>query len=148
MINQTDLDSFGYYDQDYQDDIERCKTPMDMVKEYANVTGQTPSSILYASLIAEEYNEWNNEACFFRDYHKPEELGYEETEELKELADLAYVIFGYANARGWDLMEALRRVHLNNIYRCYQPDGTIKRREDGKIVKNPNYPKVDLSDLV
>ena len=32
--------------------------------------------------------------------------------------------------------------------RMYQPDGTIKRRDDGKILKNKEYPKVDLADLV
>jgi len=68
--------------------------------------------------------------------------------ELKELADLVYVIYGYANARGWNLDEALCRVHSNNLGRMYQPDGSIKRREDGKIEKNKAYPKVDLSDLV
>jgi hypothetical protein len=47
-----------------------------------------------------------------------------------------------------DFVEAFRRVHSNNVGRCIQDDGTIKRREDGKITKNPNYQKVDLSDLV
>jgi len=31
--------------------------------------------------------------------------------------------------------------------RMFQDDGTIKRREDGKVIKNPLYPKVDLGDL-
>ena len=68
--------------------------------------------------------------------------------ELKELADLVYVCYGYANACGYDLDEAIRRVHENNVGRCVQPDGSIKRREDGKILKNEDYPKVDLGDLV
>jgi predicted HAD superfamily Cof-like phosphohydrolase len=67
---------------------------------------------------------------------------------LKELSDLVYVVFGLANAKGWDLMEAVRRVHANNMGRCMQPDGSVKRREDGKIIKNKDYPAVDLSDLV
>ena len=49
---------------------------------------------------------------------------------------------------GYDLDEAVRRVHINNMGRMLQPDGTIKRREDGKIIKNPDYPKVKLDDLV
>ena len=57
-------------------------------------------------------------------------------------------LYGYANTRGWDLDEAVRRVHDNNMGRMYQPDGTIKRREDGKIIKNKDYPKVKLEDLV
>jgi predicted HAD superfamily Cof-like phosphohydrolase len=58
------------------------------------------------------------------------------------------VIYGYANAKGWDLAEAVLRVHNNNVGRCIQPDGSIKRRADGKVMKNPDYPKPNLSDLV
>jgi len=49
--------------------------------------------------------------------------------------------------RVW-LDEAVRRVHENNVGRCVQPDGTVKRREDNKILKNKDFPKVDLSDLL
>jgi len=37
---------------------------------------------------------------------------------------------------------------VNNMGRCMQPDGSVKRREDGKIIKNKDYPAVDLSDLI
>lgn len=67
---------------------------------------------------------------------------------LKELTDLVYMCYGYANFKGWDMDESLRRVHENNMGRMYQPDGTIKYREDGKVLKNKEYPAVDLSDLV
>ena len=109
-------------------------TPLEMTKHYQKVTGQEPDYFLYSELIQEEYVEWKfADGC---------------VEELKELADLVYVIYGYANARGWDLDEALYRVHSNNLGRMYQPDGSIKRREDGKIEKNKDYPSVDLGDLV
>jgi NTP pyrophosphatase (non-canonical NTP hydrolase) len=134
MITEHDLEAFGYWSHETQ---EPEKTPTEMVKEYAKTTGQKPNVELYQNLIAEEYGEWDEEA----------ECGYV-VAELKELADLLYVIYGYANARGWDVEEALRRVHKNNMGRMYQPDGTIKRRADGKIEKNKDYPKVDLSDLV
>ena len=39
--------------------------------------------------------------------------GYEE--ELKELADLVYVCFQYAENMEWDLEEALDRVHKSNM---------------------------------
>jgi len=78
------------------------------------------------------------------------ELFYSDTpeEHLKELADLVYVCFGYAVTYGWDLTEAVSRVHENNMGRMFQPDGSIKYREDGKVMKNKEYPPVDLSDLV
>ena len=65
---------------------------------------------------------------------------------LLEIA-LGY-IYNYAKGREWDLNEAVRRVHQNNVGRCVQPDGTVKRRTDGKIIKNDRYPKVYLEDLV
>jgi len=108
-----------------------------MVEEFATVTEQEGSPKLYLTLIEEEYKEWQDEVgC-----GTP-------TRELKELADLAYVIFGYARAMGYDLETALDRVHKNNLGRCIQPDGTILRRTDNKIIKNENYERVCLGDLV
>lgn len=136
MITEHDLQAFGYWSHETQ---EPQKTPTEMVKEYAKTSGQKPDVGLYAALIEEEFKEW---------FHEFIVVGSQKVNELKELADLLYVIYGYANARGWDVAEALRRVHENNMGRMYQPDGTIKRRADGKIEKNKAYPKVDLSDLV
>lgn len=144
MLSKFDLEAFGYYDPDYEEDIKRGKSPLDMVEEYANLSGQKPDAALYEDLINEEYEEWVEERVltdYERDYYYPEN-------ELKELSDLVYVIYGYAFAKGWDLDEALVRVHQNNLARMRQEDGSILRREDGKIIKNPNTPKVDLSDLV
>ena len=116
---------------------ERDKTPMQMVQEYVKVSGQEPDVEMSMNLIEEEWIEWRSE-CFMGG----------PTHELKELSDLVYVIYGYANARGWDLDMALLRVHDNNMGRMYQPDGTISRRDDGKILRNKAYPSVDLKDLV
>jgi len=135
------LSMFEYWsaddEQQHRDHVG--KTPLEMVKEYAETSGQKPDSLLYADLINEEFNEWLDTWSY--------SLG-DTAENLKELSDLVYVAYGYAGSRGWDLDEAVRRVHENNMGRMYQPDGTIKRREDGKILKNKDYPKVNLSDLV
>ena len=122
-------------------------SPLTMVKEFATVTSQRPDPRLYETLISEEYDEWFD-AGEVEDGLTLDNSPYNPSEELKELADLVYVCYGYANAKGWDLDEAIRRVHINNLGRCIQPDGTIQRREDGKILKNKDYPKVVLSDLV
>lgn len=125
-----------YENQEPSEDV-RDKTPLQMVREYQKVSGQEPDPELYLSLVEEEVSEWTEARILFGP-----------TDELKELTDLVYVIYGYANARGWDLDQALLRVHDNNMGRMYQPDGTIQRREDGKVLKNEDYPKVNLSDLV
>jgi predicted HAD superfamily Cof-like phosphohydrolase len=133
MISEDDLEAFGYWSA-----IDpKPRTVPQMVQEFAVKTNQVPQPYLYAALIAEETDEWRSEYL-----HDTRE------DQLKELADLVYVVYGYANAKGWDLDEAVRRVHENNLGRCIQPDGSIQRRSDGKILKNQAYPKVDLSDLV
>jgi hypothetical protein len=140
MINEhdiKDMDTEGVM-WEYYNTVTKRKdhqmSVMEMVKEFSRVLGQKPDYFLYQGLIQEEYHEWAETA--------------HDEEELKELSDLVYVIYGYANACGYDLDEALRRVHANNLGRCIQPDGSILRREDGKIIKNKDYPKVELSDLV
>lgn len=128
---------------------ESFASPTTMVQEYAKVSGQTPDPDLYEDLIDEEYDEWTFETSLKSgEVRKHYGGSYNAVNELKELADLVYVIYGYANAKGWDLEEAVKRVHENNMGRMYQPDGSILRREDGKILKNKDFPKVDLSDLV
>ena len=67
-------------------------------------------------------------------------------EALKELADLTYVCFQMAAAAGWDLCEALDRVHESNLSKLV--DGKPVKREDGKVLKGPNYHPPVLIDLV
>jgi hypothetical protein len=141
MITQQDLDDMG---MSYYTPPQTYQTPMDMVKEFSRVLDQKPDPVLYADLIEEEYGEWIESRV--DDPHKIIEELMEA--ELKELADLVYVCYGYANAMGYNLDEALRRVHENNLGRCLQPDGSVKRRADGKILKNKDYPKVRLDDLI
>jgi predicted HAD superfamily Cof-like phosphohydrolase len=65
---------------------------------------------------------------------------------LKELADLVYVCFQFAAAAGWELDEALDRVHESNMSKLV--DGKPLKREDGKVLKGPNYKPPYLEDLV
>jgi len=147
-ITYEDIESFKewqtseeYYNQESADSTP---TVMDMVKEFAKVTQQELNPETYVTLIEEELGEWLEECWHFVTC----DVDYQPKDELKELSDLVYVIYGYANSRRWNLQAAIERVHCNNIGRCIQPDGSIKRREDGKILKNKDYPKVQLEDLV
>ena len=65
---------------------------------------------------------------------------------LKELADLVYVCYQYAENMGWFLDEALNRVHESNMSKLDE-DGKPIYREDGKVLKGPNYAPPDLTDL-
>ena len=66
---------------------------------------------------------------------------------LKELADLVYVCYQYAENMGWFLDEALNRVHESNMSKLGD-DGKPIKREDGKVLKGPNYQPPNLTDLV
>ena len=65
---------------------------------------------------------------------------------LKELADLVYVCYQYAENMGWLLDEALNRVHISNMSKLGE-DGKPIYRDDGKVLKGPNYKLPTLSDL-
>ena len=66
---------------------------------------------------------------------------------LKELADLVYVTYGYAATFGWDLDEAVSRVHQSNMSKLLD-DGEPLKDSRGKVMKGPNYQKAKLGDLV
>jgi len=66
---------------------------------------------------------------------------------LKELSDLVYVCYQYAANQGWDLDEALHRVHESNMSKL-DKDGKPIFRQDGKVLKGPNYAPPNLEDLV
>jgi len=70
-----------------------------------------------------------------------------ESEALKELADLVYVCYQYAENMGWFLDEALDRVHKSNMSKL-DTEGNPIYREDGKVLKGPNYKPPTLTDLV
>ena len=63
----------------------------------------------------------------------------------KELADLQYVLSGMVVALGIPMEEVFARVHKSNLSKLV--NGKPLKREDGKVLKGPNYHKPDLSDL-
>lgn len=64
---------------------------------------------------------------------------------LKEMADLQYVISGLAVAFGLPLDAVFADVHASNMSKL-GPDGKPIYREDGKVVKGPNYAPPDITE--
>ncbi len=109
--------------------------------EIKNSAGRTDRA-RQKNLIVEEFKEFL-QADGFMFMH-----GQNHQEDcLKELADLVYVCYQYAENMNWFLDEALNRVHISNLSKLGEDNKPI-RREDGKILKGPNYKPPDLSDLV
>ncbi len=100
------------------------------------IQNSTASRTMQRDLIVEEFKEFMYAAT---------EEGY--VDELKELADLVYVCFQYAENMEWDLEEALDRVHKSNLSKLGLDNKPI-RRSDGKVMKGPNYKPPILDDLV
>ena len=93
------------------------------------------------NLIVEEFKEFlEAEGSLFREHPSAHE------EALKELADLVYVCYQYAENMNWFLDEALNRVHESNMSKLDE-DGKPIYREDGKVLKGPNYKLPNLTDL-
>lgn len=84
----------------------------------------------------------------------------EELRELKEairdkdivevadaLTDLLYVVYGAGHAFGINLDECFNEVHRSNMSKLGL-DGKPIYREDGKVLKGPNYFEPDLTTIV
>ena len=91
------------------------------------------------TLIKEEFDE-------LMEAHINEDVVADRIHTLKELADLVFVCYQYAVARNWNLDTAMKRVFESNMSKFV--DGVALRREDGKILKGPNYHPPFLDDLV
>jgi len=89
-------------------------------------------------LIKEEYKELEDE--LFPTTSK--ELDIKKV--AKELADLLYVVYGCADVLGIDADGVFEQVHASNMSKLGE-DGKPIRREDGKVLKGPNYAPPDLS---
>ena len=130
----------------------------DSVREFHRVFGLTIGADptvkllqLRRSLIDEETKELFSDidaaiAYLERGEIVPRELY---TNMLKELADVQVVISGTAVALKplKELEEAFQRVHDSNMSKLGE-DGKPLYRDDGKVLKGPNYFEPDLSDLI
>ena len=100
-----------------------------------------PTRAVQQKLIVEEFKEFlEAEGMLFMHGRNHQE------DCLKELADLVYVCYQYAENMGWCLDEALNRGHVSNMSKLGE-DGKPIYREDGKVLKGPGYKPPDLSDL-
>tara|TARA_R110001592_G_scaffold5553_1_gene30679 strand:- start:62 stop:499 length:438 start_codon:yes stop_codon:yes gene_type:complete len=99
---------------------------------------------MQAGLIAEESNEFL-QAC--ADLEGAPNTPANHIEVLKELSDVVFVCYQFAAAYGLDLDAAMERVFESNMSKL-DDNGNPIYRDDGKVLKGPNYQKPNLYDLV
>lgn len=71
----------------------------------------------------------------------PEDL--DKNKVAKELADLLYVTYGTAASFGIDIDKVFKEVHRSNMSKLGE-DGKPIYREDGKVLKGPNYSEAQI----
>lgn len=109
----------------------------------------------YGHPIADEVNVPEKELRKLRERLIEEEyyevlsasLSEDPVELAKELADLIYVIHGAALVWGISLDEVFEAVHNSNMSKL-GPDGKPVLREDGKVLKGPDYREPDIGAIV
>lgn len=131
-------------------------TPFEMVEEFHKTYGVAVNQpfnydlvILREDLINEELDEVFNETGTAEviNYQEgtfdwvPENIDRKKL--TKELADLMYVTIGTAITFGLPLEEVFAEVHKSNMSKLGE-DGKPVYREDGKVLKGPNYKEPDL----
>lgn len=95
------------------------------------------------NLIAEEYNELFTAYVAWKKWPTKEN----ESEILDAICDSIYVLIGLALKMGFDLDGAFAEVHRSNMSKL-GPDGKPIKREDGKILKGPNFEAPDLEPYI
>ena len=101
---------------------------------------------LRKDLIEEEFYE-------FLDSHRRSYTNYNDLRDVDTvayadaLADLIYVCFGAGIEAGIDLNMVLREVHRSNLSKLGE-DGKPIYREDGKVLKGPNYSAPNIKEVL
>ena len=124
----------------------RQKTNFDLVEDFMKAFGQEVKSdpdfpndetvSLRIELIAEELNELFD-ACEQKDI----------VEVADALTDILYVTYGAGHAFGIDLDACFREVQRSNMSKLGE-DGKPIYRDDGKVLKGPNYFEPDLKSIL
>lgn len=111
----------------------------DKVKEFRDRFNAKPNFSLGFELIKEEFDEVDEQV----------QWGTPETTPslVKELVDLLYVTYSALADLGVNVDKAFAEVHRSNMSKLGE-DGKPIYREDGKVLKGPNYSPANLKDLV
>lgn len=122
------------------------------VKEFHDTFGGIPAGekeklLLRERLIEEECKEVVEAIHEVKEAATVEQLAEARAHLLKECVDLLYVTYGTIHSMGWDADDAFREVHRSNMSKV-GADGKPMYREDGKILKGPNFSPADMKAYV
>lgn len=130
-------------------DVQAMVAEFHKAFDVQNNLGQTPDAEiarkeLRYSLLAEEWNEFQDAlGGYYPNYPTGGYRPADTVEVADALADIVYVAFGAALEFGIDLNTVLAEVHRSNLSKL-GADGKPIYREDGKVLKGPNYSPPDI----
>jgi len=99
--------------------------------------GNPAQAEMYRELIDEEFTEMLQA-----------EADGNEIEEFDAVLDMIVVLIGYGLSRGWPMNEGWAEVMRSNMAKIDPKTGTVRRREDGKILKPDGWTPPDLASLL
>lgn len=123
----------------YHTNMHKVREFMEAFGQEVKKTPEFPDSKtvqLRSDLIEEEFHELQ-EAVLKKDI-----VGVADA-----LTDLLYVVYGAGHAYGIDLDNCFREVHASNMSKLGE-DGKPIYREDGKVLKGPNYWEPNLHEVL
>ena len=126
------------YDRGYYDSMEQSVTNVKRVKEFHRTFHRGDKEEYNRAL---RYDLMSEELAEVFDEMYPVLL---KDKLAKELADLLYVVYGTAVTFDIDIDRAFAEVHKSNMSKL-GVDGKPIYRDDGKVLKGPNYREADMS---
>lgn len=125
-------------------------------KAFGHLIGESPGMPdaeliqLRIRLVMEESAELLSalDACYLDLFHISEAKEQKCIAEVaKELADLLYVVYGFFAVLGVDADAVFAEVHRSNMSKLGE-DGRPAYREDGKVLKGPNFSPADVRKVI
>lgn len=103
-----------------------------------------PSAVLWSRLINEEFAEFDEAFDNFGEDPDSDELAAELT---AEIADVIYVLAGFAHSQGLPLEEMYNAIHAANM-RKVTDTGHVIRNEAGKVMKPEGWYPADKVGVI
>ena len=145
--------------QPQQDNVELMKLYNQEVRELPGIPDRE-TLLLRARLIFEEAMEFvkaagcaviigDNKEGTIHDRLEVVDIGTKPDliEMADAIGDTLVVTYGAANALGIQVKPVWDEIQRSNLSKTW-PDGTIHKREDGKVVKPPTYSPADIETVL
>lgn len=130
--------------------MKAAKQPIGKLSKATERESPSEATRLYFNLIGEEYNELEEAFFGYEDASMDDEKMDAICECAKELADMIYVICGFASSIGIPLEDIFAEVHRSNMTKFTVVGDRLElvKREDGKVLKPASYREANIRHII